>query len=113
LVGCNNRTKPEGDQTPRVCPRCHNAAVIRVKSRMWFELFFIPLIPMKSEHLWVCTICHWDVPLQQAWEPPLPYGGQDPWQGPPYVPMSPPPNAATYGYQPQYPPHPSSSTKPH
>lgn len=48
----------------------------------------------------------------ERWEPPLPYGGQDPWQGSPYVHMSSPPNAATYGYQPQYPIHPNNSTKP-
>lgn len=23
-VGCQSRISPEGDQTPRICPRCHN-----------------------------------------------------------------------------------------
>ncbi|KAI0807140.1 hypothetical protein C8Q74DRAFT_1189403, partial [Fomes fomentarius] len=66
LVGCPTRMKPEGDLTPRICPKCHNASTIPVKSRMWFELCFVPLIPMKKEHLWVCTVCQWSVPLQQG-----------------------------------------------
>ncbi|RPD66015.1 hypothetical protein L226DRAFT_530150 [Lentinus tigrinus ALCF2SS1-7] len=107
VFGCPTRMKPEGDQTPRICPRCHNASTIRVKSRMWFELCFVPLVPMNKEHLWVCTICQWSVPIQQGWEPALPgYGWQNPvqgeWQSPPYQQMSPPPNAAEHGYQPQY-----------
>ncbi|KAI0781056.1 hypothetical protein BD413DRAFT_600507 [Trametes elegans] len=100
--------KPEGDQTPRICPKCHNASTIRVKSRLWFELCFVPLIPMSSEHLWLCTICHWSVPLQQGWEPALPGygfqpGAQGQWQAPPYTQLSPPPNAAQRGYEPAYP----------
>ncbi|CDO70782.1 hypothetical protein BN946_scf184798.g97 [Trametes cinnabarina] len=84
------------------------ASTIRVKSRTWFELCFVPLIPMSSEHLWLCTICQWSVPLQQGWEPALPGYGFQPsapgqWQAPPYTPMSPPPNAAQHGYQPGYP----------
>ncbi|KAI0721651.1 hypothetical protein C8T65DRAFT_565703 [Cerioporus squamosus] len=100
--------KPEGDQTPRICPRCHNVSTIRVKSRMWFELCFVPLIPMRKEHLWVCTVCQWSVPMQQGWEPALPgnawhHAAQGQWQPPtPYQQMSPPPNAAEHGYQPQY-----------
>ncbi|EIW60501.1 uncharacterized protein TRAVEDRAFT_145942 [Trametes versicolor FP-101664 SS1] len=95
----------EGDQTPRICPRCNNPATIRVKSRMWFELCFVPLIPMSSKHLWLCTICQWSVPLQQGWEPALPGNAFQPgahgqWQAPPY---GLPPNAAQRGYQPGYP----------
>ncbi|KAI0646936.1 hypothetical protein C8Q79DRAFT_957061 [Trametes meyenii] len=114
VFGCPTRLKPEGDQTPRVCPKCHNASTIRVKSRLWFELCFVPLIPMKSEHLWLCTICQWSVPLQQGWEPALPGYGFQPgvqaqWQAPPYTQISPPPNAAQRGYSPAYP---AASQKP-
>ncbi|KAI0748004.1 hypothetical protein C8Q80DRAFT_1169550 [Daedaleopsis nitida] len=108
VFGCPTRMRPEGDQTPRICPKCHNISTIRVKSRMWFELCFVPLIPMKKEHLWVCTVCQWNIPLQQGWEPALPgygfhHGGQGPMPPSPYTQMSPPPNAAAHGYQPQYP----------
>lgn len=86
-VGCNEKVKPEGDQTPRVCPRCHNgesliamlifflswylfshvlAAVIRANSRTWFEVCWVPLIPMSKKHIWVCTICQWNIPQQQG-----------------------------------------------
>ncbi|KAF9001913.1 hypothetical protein BDQ17DRAFT_1244018 [Cyathus striatus] len=68
-VGCQTKITPEGDQTPRVCPRCHNAAVIRAKSREWFEFFFIPVIPMSSKHIWICSICNWTLPVQAGWEP--------------------------------------------
>ncbi|EIM90200.1 uncharacterized protein STEHIDRAFT_145330 [Stereum hirsutum FP-91666 SS1] len=98
LFGCPTKIKPDGDQTPRVCPRCHNVSVIRAKSRTWFELCFIPLIPMTSKHIWVCSICQWSVPLQQGWEPQLPGGGgyyhqqpQQPNYQPAYFHNQPPP----------------------
>ncbi|KAF8163150.1 hypothetical protein B0H34DRAFT_694269 [Crassisporium funariophilum] len=90
LFGCQTKISPEGDQTARVCPRCHNAAVSSVKSKKWFEICFVPLIPMSSRHEWRCSICQWTVPTQQAWEPsmvshaPLQpgmyYGAQPGWQ---------------------------------
>ncbi|KAH9854111.1 hypothetical protein C2E23DRAFT_819634 [Lenzites betulinus] len=112
IFGCPTRLKPEGDQTPRICPRCSNVSTIRVKSRLWFELCFVPLIPMSSEHLWLCTICQWSVPLQQGWEPALPGygfqpGAQAQLQAPHY---GLPPNAAQRGYDPGYPP-PASPAK--
>ncbi|KAI0797871.1 hypothetical protein C8Q75DRAFT_739907 [Abortiporus biennis] len=102
LFGCSTKVKPEGDQTPRLCPRCNNASVCRAKSRMWFEICFVPLIPMSNKHVWICTICQWEVPLQQNWEPVLPgqgfnRGGQAPWGGP-----LPPPQSYQPGYQPGY-----------
>ncbi|KDQ60644.1 hypothetical protein JAAARDRAFT_31608 [Jaapia argillacea MUCL 33604] len=100
MFGCPTKVKPEGDQTPRICPRCHNASVFSAKSRMWFELCFVPLIPMTSKHLWMCGICQWNVPIQQGWEPALPGGGQYHHQ------MQAPPQAygggSNPGYQPSY-----------
>ncbi|KIY43636.1 hypothetical protein FISHEDRAFT_53172, partial [Fistulina hepatica ATCC 64428] len=64
LVGCSTKISPEGDQTPRLCPRCNNVAVISAKKRNWFELFCVPVIPMNSKHIWICTICNWQVPVQ-------------------------------------------------
>ncbi|KAK7693328.1 hypothetical protein QCA50_002896 [Cerrena zonata] len=105
LFGCSEKVKPEGDQTPRVCPRCHNAAVIRANSRTWFEICWVPLVPMKKKHIWACTICQWNIPQQQGWEPQVPTygppGGGAPWGGPAVHP-SPPPNAYQPGYKPQY-----------
>lgn len=87
-VGCTTTISPDGDQQPRICPRCHNggvyfhyicprftatsdllsrsAAVVSAKSRNWFEVCFVPLIPMNSKHVWMCSICQWSVPLQQG-----------------------------------------------
>ncbi|OBZ75950.1 hypothetical protein A0H81_04440 [Grifola frondosa] len=104
FFGCPTKIKAEGDQTPRVCPRCNNASVHSAKSRLWFELCFVPLIPMSAKHIWVCTICQWSVPIQPGWEPALPsYGFQRGGQGPPFGgPMTPPTNVYQQGYQPAY-----------
>ncbi|TFY65037.1 hypothetical protein EVG20_g5736 [Dentipellis fragilis] len=59
----------------------HPASVLSAKSRTWFELCFIPLIPMRAQHIWVCGICQWSVPLQpgppcaRSWEPVVPNAG--------------------------------------
>ncbi|TEB35953.1 hypothetical protein FA13DRAFT_1727511 [Coprinellus micaceus] len=88
LFGCKTTLKAEGDQTPRICPRCNNAAVISAKSREWFEICFVPLIPMSSKHIWTCTICQWSVQNQPgAWEPALPGHAGPPPVG--YYPRSP------------------------
>ncbi|CAA7267918.1 unnamed protein product [Cyclocybe aegerita] len=94
LVGCQTKISPEGDQTPRICPRCHNAAVTSAKSKEYFEFCFVPLIPMSSKHIWACSICQWAVPIQQGWEPPLVTNGP-----PGYYPPQPPP---TWQQQPNY-----------
>ncbi|CAL1704342.1 unnamed protein product [Somion occarium] len=99
LIGCNKKIKPEGDEPPRICPRCHNASVTRAKSRTWFELCFVPLVPLSTKHIWICAICQWNIPIQPGWEPQVPVygfqpGGQAPWGGPPVHPSPPPPPAA-------------------
>ncbi|KAH8117269.1 hypothetical protein DFH11DRAFT_1504541 [Phellopilus nigrolimitatus] len=66
LVGCPTKLKPDGDTSRRICPRCNNASVFQAKSRTWFEVCWIPLIPMKSNQIWYCGMCHWQVPLQQG-----------------------------------------------
>ncbi|KAF8590450.1 hypothetical protein K439DRAFT_1329646, partial [Ramaria rubella] len=81
--GCSTKIKQDSDQTPRICPRCHNTAVISAKTRMWFELFFIPLIPTTSSHIWLCSICQWQVPHQPGYEPALPGQGTHHGQFPP------------------------------
>ncbi|KAF9532332.1 hypothetical protein CPB83DRAFT_673763 [Crepidotus variabilis] len=59
LVGCGTKVKPEGPQVSTACPRCHNNSVLPAKATTWFELFWVPLIPVSKEHLWICHICQW------------------------------------------------------
>ncbi|KIK06612.1 hypothetical protein K443DRAFT_267123 [Laccaria amethystina LaAM-08-1] len=62
LFGCQTKVKPEGEQGLWKCPRCNNVSVISAKTTTWFELFFIPLVPFSSKHVWMCTICQWSAP---------------------------------------------------
>ncbi|OCH95494.1 hypothetical protein OBBRIDRAFT_788049 [Obba rivulosa] len=111
IFGCPTKIKPEGDQSPRICPRCHNASVHSAKSRTWFELCWVPLIPMNSKHIWICSICQWNLPKQtgqqQGWEPAVPgFNFQPGWQGAGQPnPGSPQAMPSSYqpGYQPAYP----------
>ncbi|KAG8217372.1 hypothetical protein J3R82DRAFT_5468 [Butyriboletus roseoflavus] len=41
------------------------------KSRTWFEFCFVPLIPFKSKHVWMCGICQLQTEMQPGWAPPL------------------------------------------
>ncbi|KIJ44215.1 hypothetical protein M422DRAFT_30391 [Sphaerobolus stellatus SS14] len=73
VFGCPTKISQDSDSQPaRVCPRCHNAAVVSAKSRTWFELFFVPLFPFTSSRIWICGICNWEIPHQANYEPPLP-----------------------------------------
>lgn len=42
-------------------------AVVSAKKKTYFELFCVPVFPIKSKHVWVCGICQWRVPLQQGY----------------------------------------------
>ncbi|KAF7789537.1 hypothetical protein EIP86_000483 [Pleurotus ostreatoroseus] len=117
MVGCSTKIKPEGDLTPRICPRCHNASVQSAKSRRWFELCFVPLIPMKSNRVWVCAVCQWMMPIQQGYQPEVP--GENYHASQPQGYTSPPPNmyppgydgGFQPGYQPQYAQYPNPNAK--
>ncbi|TFK42737.1 hypothetical protein BDQ12DRAFT_290731 [Crucibulum laeve] len=111
ICGCQTQIAPEGDQNPRICPRCHNAAVVSAKSREWFEFCFVPMVPMSSKQIWTCAICNWNVPLQSGWEPQQAGGGQlaagyyppGGWQQPGYQPGPQPvfqPGPQQQGYHP-------------
>ncbi|KDR81458.1 hypothetical protein GALMADRAFT_239394 [Galerina marginata CBS 339.88] len=104
IFGCQTRISHEGDQTPRICPRCHNAAVNSAKSKQFFEFCFVPLVPMSSKHIWMCAICHWSVPRQQGWEP------QPVTSVPVVQPRGyyPPHSLSGWSGQPNYNPHPQS-----
>jgi len=79
-VGCQTKLKPEPNQTPRICPHCHNgkpkypfpffisliywlASVFPTKKNTWFELFFVPIIPLSRKHILLCMICGWQAAL--------------------------------------------------
>ncbi|KAH9998172.1 hypothetical protein BJV74DRAFT_241935 [Russula compacta] len=100
LFGFQNKLRVI-DPTPRVCPKCHNATVVRATSRMWFSFFLLRLIPLKKNQIWICSTCNWNVPTQSGWEPALPAGnaGWNPYQpGYQHAYQSPHPT----GYQPSY-----------
>lgn len=40
------------------------ASIVAAKSKLWFEFFFVPIFPMSSDHIWICTICQFRAPLQ-------------------------------------------------
>ncbi|KAJ3789903.1 hypothetical protein GGU10DRAFT_18699 [Lentinula aff. detonsa] len=98
IFGCPTKVKPDGnEQTAHFCPRCNNASVYSAKSRTWFEFFFVPLIPMKTKHIWMCGICHWTAPLGPGqWEPPIAYQNHPQSSGQGYT--------SSGGYQPGYQP---------
>ncbi|KAF8558410.1 hypothetical protein OG21DRAFT_1433128 [Imleria badia] len=104
VFGCPTKISPSGNQGARICPRCHNASMFAAKSRTWFELCFVPLIPFRSRLVWMCGICQLQTEMQPGWEPPLAQPGyQHPGvpnqYGPP--PVGGPQNYGK-GYQPGY-----------
>ncbi|KIM49277.1 hypothetical protein M413DRAFT_59260, partial [Hebeloma cylindrosporum] len=71
-VGCNTKISPEGEDTRRLCPQCHNVSVLSAKSTTWFELFWIPLLPISRKHIWVCGICQWSQKVTKEYVFPHP-----------------------------------------
>lgn len=63
LFGCQTKLKPEPNQAPQICPHCHNASVFPTKKNTWFELFFVPIIPLSRKHILLCMICGWQAAL--------------------------------------------------
>jgi hypothetical protein len=43
------------------------AAVVSAKKKTNFELFCVPIFPLKSKRVWACGICQWMVPIQQGY----------------------------------------------
>ncbi|PWN37864.1 uncharacterized protein FA14DRAFT_114134, partial [Meira miltonrushii] len=69
IFGCPTKIKQEGGGQAHVCPRCHNAQVVTGKSRTWFEVCWIPLIPFKAKHIYICGICQWQAPQDGQYQP--------------------------------------------
>jgi hypothetical protein len=57
---------PTGGLYPASDRHCILAAVQPAKARTWFELCFIPLVPMKSKQVWICPICNWRMNVQDG-----------------------------------------------
>jgi len=77
IFGCSTSVSPDSGQALRVCPNCHNVSVTSGKKRTWFELCCVPVIPMSSSHVWICSICQWTAKTN-AFEPQLPGTGPPP-----------------------------------
>lgn len=57
-------TKHFGHTVAVHCPNCGNEMWMSLyRHRKWFTLFFIPLIPFRSEHFLLCSVCSHSVLL--------------------------------------------------
>jgi len=57
LLGVRTKAKPVG-QVERSCTKCARPTVhVAVETRRWFTLFFIPVIPLGSNHFTKCGVC--------------------------------------------------------
>ncbi len=59
IFGWNRATEHEhGNIFPIKCRNCHNTERWKLYQRkLWFELFFIPIIPYQSKYFLLCPIC--------------------------------------------------------
>ncbi|KAI9638210.1 uncharacterized protein MKK02DRAFT_42598 [Dioszegia hungarica] len=85
ICGFPTKISQDEDKQGRMCPRCNNASVVGASSRTRFELFWIPLIPFSKSHIWICSICQWQMKKGDGHDPQPPgaYAGQQ--QGAPYL----------------------------
>ncbi|KAF8656954.1 hypothetical protein AX16_002319 [Volvariella volvacea WC 439] len=78
------------DESPqkRMCPACHNPTVGGATIKDWVEVFWIPIFPLTTKHVWICSHCQWTNPQGEGADPPLappyfgPYGSPWPPPGP-------------------------------
>src|SRR5439155_20737035 len=50
-------------------PNCKNRTFFHyISIRVWFTLFFIPVIPYKNLHAYVCRVCSWGFPIKSQAE---------------------------------------------
>jgi len=64
IGGCHEKLNIT-DPDPHLCPRCNNPSLNNGSARRWFEVCFVPLIPMKKKHIVICHICNWRVQKPQ------------------------------------------------
>ncbi len=56
-------------QTAYRCERCNNVSHFKVFAKKnWFTLFFVPLIPVSTQHYTACPICNYGykIPIEEA-----------------------------------------------
>jgi len=68
IGGCHEKLSI-ADPDPHLCPRCNNPSLNNGSARRWFEICFVPLIPMKKKHIVICHICNWRVQKPQDGQP--------------------------------------------
>jgi hypothetical protein len=59
IIGFGRRKKRDRGEVAQVkCPRCFNTVFYRyTHTRTWFTLYFIPILPYRSERRLECPIC--------------------------------------------------------
>lgn len=62
IIGFGKQTSEDlGSAGIRRCPHCGNTREWRnLRVRTWFTLFFIPLVPYKTEYVALCPICGYE-----------------------------------------------------
>jgi hypothetical protein len=54
----DRKTKHLGNAGVMDCPRCHNTSEWPIhQEKTYFSIFFIPLIPYRTEYLLSCPVC--------------------------------------------------------
>ncbi len=68
LFGWGRRTRRDhGAAFYNDCPNCKNRTFFHyIAVKVWFTLFFIPVIPYKNIHAYVCRVCSWGFPINGA-----------------------------------------------
>ena len=58
LFGVSDRTKLYGEVEKAACARCHNEVVRGIiKETSCFTLFFLPIVPLRTQYRLICPIC--------------------------------------------------------
>lgn len=67
IFGFGHKTNKEVDlRELSNCDHCHNTSRWKLNKQMtWLTLFFIPVVPIKTEYLKICPICRQGKPLHR------------------------------------------------
>jgi hypothetical protein len=64
IFGWRTKSSAQGPALATECHHCRNDVNwVHVKATDWIELFFIPLIPVRSKHYLVCDVCQYGIEL--------------------------------------------------
>src|SRR5438034_4551958 len=66
IYGWGRQTKKDfGPVHPFHCQHCNNDSYwMMLRRKVWFTLFFIPIIPYESHYALMCPICSWGIELR-------------------------------------------------